>query len=353
MLAVLCVVAGAVLVVSVWLSEMRTIIVPHESSSRIARASVAMTVGGTTRIARRLPVGAALWVLDLAAPLALFTIVGYWLAALVVGFGLVLFGLGDSGQAIGFVLDWHGTTTVVLVLGAISVALVLVTFGAHLVRLTDAYSRRERLVNSLAARASTPLDADQLLADHLRGGSRDNLDLLFRSWLDWVADVHATHVGYPVLVHYRSARRLAWVEAAVIVMDAAALVTTLAPRWAPPHARVLLDGGSACIRDLAERAGVRLPAGTNTVSLHGREERAFGDTVLMAVRAGLPEERNRSQAWDIFQAERTRYAPYAAQLGARLQYDRVAMGRARPLLRLAHRRNPRSISWDDLDGSVE
>lgn len=353
MLAVLCVVAGALLVVSVWLSVMRTIIVPHASSSRIARASVAVTVGSATRITRWLPPKAALWMLDLAAPLALFTIVIYWLVAIMAGFGLVLFGLGDRGQTVGFAFAWHGPTTAVLVLGAISVSLVLVAFGAHLVRLTEAYSRRERLVNSLAARASTPLDADQLLADHLRGGSRDNLDLLFRSWLDWVADVHATHVGYPVLVYYRSACRLAWVEAAVIVMDAAALVTTLAPKWAPPHARVLLDGGSACIRDLAERAGVRLPVGTNTVSLHGREERAFGDTVLMAVRAGLPEERNRSQAWDIFQAERTRYAPYAAQLGARLQYDRVAVARGRSLLRLSSRRNPQSISWDDLDGSVE
>ncbi|HEX5406230.1 MAG TPA: hypothetical protein VFX16_28465 [Pseudonocardiaceae bacterium] len=329
-IAVLSVIAGAVLVIWVWLSVIRTVIIPHECSSRIARATVSVVIGTATPIARRLPPVAALWVLDMAAPLILLATVIYWLVALMVGFGLLVFGLGGKVEPVGFAIMWRGPTTVVMAVAAISVPLVLVAFTTHLVRLTEAYSRRERLVNSLAARASTPVDADQLLVDHLRGGSRDNLDLLFRSWLDWVADVHATHVGYPVLVYYRSARQLAWVEAAVIVMDAAALVTTLAPTWAPPHARVLLDGGSACIRDLTERAGIRLSAGTTTVSLQGREERTFGDTVLMALRAGLPQERNHSQAWNIFQAERTRYAPYAAQLCARLQYDRVMTARPRP-----------------------
>lgn len=344
--AVLCGLAGVVLMVSVWLSVLRTVVIPRQSSSRVARFAGRAVVGTGSSLAARLPRRAGDTVLEFVAPVVLFATGVVWLVLLLAGLALFAFALDGARSP----FTWHGPVAAAVVLAAISVPLVFVSFGVHLVRLTEAYSRRERLVNGLAARASTPLDADQLLADHLRGGSRDNLDAVFRTWLDWIADVHATHVGYPVLVHYRSARRLAWFQAAVIVMDAAALVTALAPTWAPPHARVLLDGGSSCLRDLAERVGVRLPVGLNTVSLHGREERAFGDTLLMAVRAGLPEERDRGEAWRIFQAERTRYAPYAAQLGARLLYDRTNVTW---LSNECADRDPRRIARGDSDGNVE
>lgn len=347
MMAVLSGIVGAVLVVAVWLSVLRAVVIPRQASSRVARWAVAACAGAGRWLAVRLPDRAGESVLEFVAPVAMVATVLWWLVVQLAGFALLAFGI--QGAASPF--TWHGRLAVVIVLGAISLSLVLVTFAAHLVRLTDAYSRRERLVNGLAARASTPLDADQLLADHLRGGSRDNLDSVFRSWLDWIADVQATHVGYPVLVHYRSVRRLAWFQAAVIVMDAAALVTALAPTWTPPHARVLLDAGSSCLRDLAGQLGVLLPVELNMVSLHGREDRAFGETLLMAVRAGLPEERDRGAAWRMFQAERTKYAPYAAHLGARLLYDRTNVTYAPN--GCPDSRDPQRTARERSDGNVE
>jgi len=99
-------------------------------------------------------------------------------------------------------------------------------------------------------------------------------------------------------------------------MDAAALVQATAPRWAPMHAKVLLDVGSVCLQDLAARIGIVLPV--MTVSLHGREEQAFSDTLKFAIDSGLPAERDIDHASSTFQKIRVRYAPFAVLIGSQL-----------------------------------
>jgi hypothetical protein len=281
-----------------------------------------------TRIAIRLPRRAGDRLMELCAPLALFVMASWWLLVIVLG-GLVLIG-GLHGAVVGqlgeFVVFHPQTYVDVLTLGVAvwwSLLLLAGSFATHLLRFTDAYSRRERLVTGLGAMATEVTDADLLLANHLRSGTRDNLDAQFKQWLDWIADVHSTHTGYPALVYYRSTTRLSWLQAAVIMLDTAALVRAVAPGWAPPHAEALLEGGGSCLRELAAGLGIVLPIGMDTVSLQGREERAFGDTMRLAVCAGLPEERDGEGAWRVFQQERTRYAPYAVLMGSRLLCDRM------------------------------
>ncbi|PPK65448.1 hypothetical protein V5P93_005773 [Actinokineospora auranticolor] len=341
MLTAVCAVAGALLVVLVWLSVLRTVFIPRFTPTRTAKWSSRLVTGACTALARRLPRRAGERVMEYAAPLALFTMAACWLVIGSLGFFLL-------GTAVhGSVLEL-GEYARMLVLRArddavtalapaiwLSTLLISAAFTVHLLRFTDAYSRRERLVTSLASRAREPLDAEQLLATHARGGSRDGLDRQFKDWLDWLADVHATHSGYPALVHYRSVCGLTWVRAAVIMLDAAALVAAVAPTWAPPHTSPLLHRGRACLQDLAGDLGSPLPAVLAPVSLQGREERAFGETVALMVDAGLPAERDPDQAWWAFQCERGRYAPFADALGHRLLHDRVEFednrGHGRPI----------------------
>ena len=80
--------------------------------------------------------------------------------------------------------------------------------------------------------------------------------------------------------------------------------------------RWLLRAGSSCVRRLAEQIGVTPPA--VPVSLQGREERGFDDSVGLVLDAGLAEERDRQEAWSAFQELRGRYAPYAAAIDFRL-----------------------------------
>jgi hypothetical protein len=200
--------------------------------------------------------------------------------------------------------------------GVTSAALVLVMFGGYVIQLSHAYQRRERMIIRAATRVRVVTDADKLLADHLRAGSRDSLDTYFAQWADWLADIYESHAGNPALVFHRSAGRLCWAKAALIVMDAAALVEAVAPRWAPLHTKVLLDIGSSCLQHLARRLDIVLP--TLTVSLHGREEREFAETMRLATDSGLPAERDLNHSRAEFQEIRLRYAPYAVLISARL-----------------------------------
>lgn len=315
-------VAGTALVVAVWLSVLRTVFVPRQRPPVVARVVPRVVAVVAAAVGRRVPGVRGERVMTLSAPLSLFAILGVWLAGLAAGFALLAVGAGvpATPAALGrfAVVHTGGAVDVLAAAGWFSAVLVTAVFLLHLVRVTDAYSRREILVAGLAAQAVLAADAERIIADHVRGGSRAGLDALFATWARWLADIRCTHVGYPVLVHYRPATELCWLEASVIMLDAAALVEALAPSWALPHSRVLLDTGVGCLQRIGAELGIE-PSRAE-VSLHGREQRVFADTVRLVSGAGLPVERGRQQAWEVFQGARTRYAPYAAEMASKLLY---------------------------------
>lgn len=287
----------------------------------MARWTVRVCAAVAIRVARRLPARAREWVMQFCAPFGLFVMATGWLFGVLLGFGLLAISIGgvasDSRSLVRFfTLDTAGIASLLAMCGAISGLLVLMAFVAYLVHYLDAYRRRERMIIRSAKQVHLVTDADHLLADYLRAGSRDALDTCFAQWADWLADIHGSHASYPALVYQRSAGIQCWAKTALIVMDAAALVEAVAPRWAPLHTRVLLDVGSACLQDVAKHVGVVLPV--MTVSLHGREERPFDDTMALATGSGLPAERDVSGARTAFQEIRVRYAPYAVLIGSRL-----------------------------------
>jgi hypothetical protein len=309
---------GVVVLVLVWLSVLRTTLIPRRSSSRIARWTARACAAAGTAIARRLPERRREWVLELCAPLSLFVMATGWLVGVVVGFGLLAAAFGDGSRGLtGFLrVDTGGTGGVLAVAAAVSAVLVAAAFAAYLVHFMHAYRRRESMIIRSATQVRLVTDADALIADYLRVGSRESLDSYFEQWAGWLADIYDSHVSYPGLVYHRPAGRLCWAKAAMTIMDAAALVVAVAPRWAPLHTRVLLEVGSCCLQRLARHVGIVLPL--PTVSLQGREEREFGDTMKLAVDSGLPAERDIDCAWAFFQEARVRYAPYAVLIGAQL-----------------------------------
>lgn len=307
-------IAGLGLVAVVLLSVVRTVLIPGRSASRMARWSVRMCTMVGSAMACTLPKRARGMVTSFSVPVGLFTMAFGWLVGLVAGSVLLVLALGGiaDGPLVGTQPLAITPLEMIGVLTVISAALVLTAFAAYLVHFLRAYQRREWLVSRLVTRVSRVSDADALLADYLRAGSRENLDFYFAECAGWLADVCDSHVRYPGLASHRGSSRLCWPKAALIVMDAAALLAALAPRWAPPHTRVLLDVGTACLQRMAKQTGVAIPV--SQVSLHGREERAFGDTVRLARESGLEAERDIASAWAAFQTTRVRYAPYAVLL---------------------------------------
>jgi hypothetical protein len=302
MVEVVAATCGFVVLLVVWLSVLRTTLIPRRSSSRMARWTARGCAAVGTACARRLPARWREGVLELCAPASLFAMAAGWLFGIALGFVLLAVAFGISAA--------------LLVAGMLSAVLVAAAFAAYLVHFMHAYHRRESMVVRSATQVQLVTDADVLLADYLRSGSRESLDSYFELWAGWLADIYDSHVSYPGLIYHRSAGRLCWAKAAMIIMDAAALVLAVAPRWAPLHARVLLNVGSCCLQRLARQVGIApfRPA----VSLQGREEREFGDTMRLAVDSGLPAECDTDWAWTVFQEARVQYAPYAVLIGTRL-----------------------------------
>jgi hypothetical protein len=258
MIAALLTVAGVAVLVVVWSSVLHALL-PSQAPPRAARWSARWVAVAVTPLARRLARAPRERVMALSAPVSLFAMLVAWLLGQGVGFVLLAAGIAGvrtDPAALGrfFALELTGAAQLVGLLCWLATIIVIGTFVAYLVAVTNAYSRRELLAVRLSARAARPPDAERILASYVQSGSRDELDGLFAEWTGWLADIRCSHVNYPSLVYIRPASELCWLQAAVIVLDAAALLEAIAPSWMTPYTQALLDTGIRCI----ERMGADL-----------------------------------------------------------------------------------------------
>jgi len=323
MISVLLAVAGVALLVIVGLSTLRAVLAPRQSPPRVARWTVRLVSTVLIAIGARLPREPRERVMTLCAPLSLFGMLLCWLFGLFLGFALfasAVTGIDLDADGLGrfFALQETGGARIAGLLAWLSSAIVIGLFLVHLIRITNAYTRRELLAARLSAQAAKPPDAERILAAYVRSDSRNQLDVLFADWTGWLADIRCTHVCYPALVYYRPASEMCWLQAATIVLDAAALVEAIAPSWAVPYTRALLDTGMRCFERLGSDLGITLAH--SEVSLQGREQFGFDETIKVTTSAGLPTERSPREAWLAFQGLRTRYAPYTTAIASILLY---------------------------------
>jgi hypothetical protein len=306
---------GAALVATTWLSVIRTVFTPRQRSSLLARSTVRVVAAVVRVPALRTHGELRERIQDLCTPTSLLATGGIWVAATGAGFALLAWAIdGSPASLYTNPADDAALTAVALLSGA----LMLATFTTHLIAVMAAYTRREGPVTRLAARATQTPDADLVLADYLRTGSRGHLDEMFAEWSTWLADVQTTHLSYPAIAYMRPFGSLCWAKAALIVLDCAAITEATAPGWAPPNTRPLLTIGGYCLPRLARQLGDhedRFP-----VSYHGREMNSFPDTYRIAVKAGMPPERSQADAEAAFIRLRINYAPYVIAIGERLLY---------------------------------
>jgi hypothetical protein len=319
--AALTIIGVAVLVI-VWLSVLRTVLVPRQAPPRAARWSARGVAVTMIAIGRRLPERFQETFLTLCGPLCQFAMLLGWLAGLALGFTMLALGEGSDVVDLGRILTFDTPDhRVIGVVAWVSVAVLLGLFSVHLALVANAYFERERLAASLPAQAARLSDAEHMLATYVSSDSRTQLDALFGQWTRWLSDIRRTHVSYPALVYYRPSTEMCWLHATMIMLDAAALVEAIAPSWAMPSTRALLDTGIRCLERVA--ADMRIELTPAVVSLHGREQFGFVDTIAVATSAGLPVERSPQEVWRIFQNLRTKYAPYASTMAMTMLYNVV------------------------------
>jgi hypothetical protein len=318
-------VLGLVILATVVASVARTALVPGGRSSRMVRGSLRLALG-TGRLAVRIggcervrPRAA-----DMIGPAALLVVLLGWLFGLLNGFVLLAVSVGGvrtnvdalAGQFLRTGPEQASRLGQAVVVGSwAAMGTAIACFAGYLSTIAAAYGRRERGVRRLASQAVRPPDAESMLAGYLRAGPR-GIDPLLAEWDRWFSDVRTTHSAYPVLITLPASGSLCWLQAMVIALDTAALVDALMPTTASPAARGLLRSGTACLHELADR--LRVPVRTPVVSLQGREESDFPDTVKTALRAGLTVERDEQHAWRAFQSWRQAYAPHASAIAAHL-----------------------------------
>jgi hypothetical protein len=246
-LAVLAIVAGVALLAFILIDTFETIILPRG----VARGT------GLTRLFYRTMwrVWAALasrfrprrreTFLSGFGPLSLPLLLSVWAFCLILGFGLVHWGVMEF-QVLDrrpFWVDVYMSATTFFTLGigdvapssALGRAFVAAEAGVgfgflalvigYLPVLYGAFSRRELHISLLDPRASSPPTAAELLRRYRQMDSLESLPRVLRDWELWAAELLESHLSYPVLAYYRSQHdRQSWLAAMTCVLDACALI---------------------------------------------------------------------------------------------------------------------------------
>lgn len=243
-------IAGIACLSIVLLDAFQTIILPRRASGRFRLTSVFYFVtwrpwaffARRIRTARRRET-----VFSYYGPLSLILLLVVWAGAMILGFALIFFALGnpflDAHSGSGFRSDLYvsGTTIFTLGLGdvtpqsAASRVLTILEAGTGLGFLAvvmgyfpvlySAFSRREVSIALLDARAGSPPTAAELMRRHSHQGADHALATLLIEWERWSAELLESHISYPLLCYFRSQHaNQSWLSALTAILDASALL---------------------------------------------------------------------------------------------------------------------------------
>ena len=263
-------------------------------------------------------------------PVALIVQLLFWAACLVLGFGLLLVGAGDSIAdgllqaltalfTVGAVhIGGAPDTGVDIAIGAIWVVIVALQI-AYLPALYSSFNRRESLVALLESRAGVPAWGPELLARHQLVGITDTLPDFYAGWEAWAADVAESHTTYPVLLLFRSPEPwYSWLLGLIAVLDAAAMHLALAPSEASSQARLCLRMGFTLLNRIATTLRWEVDEDPNPEGPIELTFEEFERAVAMLVSVGFAIERSAEEAWPDFRGWRVNYETVAYRLADRL-----------------------------------
>jgi hypothetical protein len=312
---------GAVSVLIVLGSAMRTVMLPGAVPTFIARAAFLPVRGVLRALAMRSSGRRREEMLALQGPMGLLSQLAAWVILVGVGFAAVVWAADVRPASADGVRQalWESAsslTTVGLVrpqqtAGEV-IAFVEAGVGLELLALVitylptiyGAFSRREALVSRLSVRAGAPPTGAALLSRSWQLGRFDRLEEVWLSWEEWFIDVGETHTSFPVLSFFRSPRAsTSWVTAAGAVLDAAALVDAGVGPAPNSRAELCLEAGIDALSAVVSFFGApgrgadwpRLPQDTMAATLADLAEE------------GVPLRCDAEQVWNNFARWRAQY----------------------------------------------
>jgi hypothetical protein len=267
------------------------------------------------------------------APLLLVSLLIFWVAMLMFGYGLIFFGLRGELKPepdLGTALYFAGTSLLtigygdVVPVGGAARAVSLITgasgFGVvaivttFLFSIFGAFQTREAFVVLFTNRAGAPPSAIEMIETHSRLKIISNLEATMRESQLWMAQVMETHLAYPVLTYFRSTHdSISWIAVFGTVLDAATLTITTLDVPYKGEALILNRLGRHFVNDVSSY--FRFEGDGDA----GVERAEFDIAYDRLGAAGLPLH-DRDTAWKQFSELRS---TYASRLNQMAQYWRI------------------------------
>ena len=266
------------------------------------------------------------------APLALMLMLIIWVGTLIMGFGLIFWGLctrfkpilhsfgealyvaGVTVLTIGFgdYAPEDGMARVFTLMAGASGLAVFALVISLLFTLYTTFERREVLSLGLDARAGSPPSGVALLQNYSQLELLDKLPQFFEAWEEWSAQVLQSHIAYPLLLFFRSSHdNESWIASLGAVLDSATLlITTVAPcdkcgKGPIGSARLMFRMGTHTVVDLSHWFGFRFDE--DEAPPVGVERHEFDKAREQLAKAGF-SLRPADQAWADFSHHRAQYA---------------------------------------------
>jgi hypothetical protein len=325
-LHVLSVLAGAVVVVLIVTDAVGTLVVTQGRTApwRPTRVWYSSTWRATRALCARLPFKGSEVALSVYPAVSLLGLLVLWLAGLVLGWGLLYWGIGFKvlgSSDLGTVFYYAGTslltpafgtahgaaertlTLVETLTGLGTIALLI----SYLPALYGAYSRREARLLTLDDPLGARITPVRVIAVHSGDGDRELLYRFFAEWEMWIAEILESHVSYPMLALFRSQHPgQSWITALGVVTDAATLTCACVDGADQREPYFTYRRGRRAVMEISERLHVRAGIPEDWLTPANFD---VAWEVLLGL--GLPL-RNKSDSWERLQVLRSSY-------GTRLQ----------------------------------
>ena len=273
-------------------------------------------------------------ILGIYAPLLLVSLLGFWVATLIAGYGLIFYGLrtgvsgitdfpsalyfaGTSLITIGYgdIVATNGWARLFSVAAGASGFAVVAVVTTFLYSVLQQFQAREVFVVMLGTRAGSPPSGVTFIETTIRLGIGDSLPSFLREAQRWMAQVMESHLSYPVLTYFRSSHDYeSWVATIGTLLDASTLAITCFDVDSVGEARLTNALGRHLVKDFTHY--FNLPE-TDEVGVERHEFDLVWDRLASA---GVPLLDDRDHAWQLFSETRR---TYAGQLNAMARWWRI------------------------------
>lgn len=313
-------VAGATIVLQIFGSAIRTVILPRGTPVKLTRwVFLATRTFFGLRLGHKTGYDKRDRIMALYGPVGLFTLLTVWLFSALLGYGLMFWAVearsirhalalsGSSLFTLGFV---EASTSSELALSFAEAATGLVLLAlliTYLPTIYGAFSRRELQVAKLEVRAGSPPTGLELLQRAWRLQRLAHLTDFWIEWEEWFADVEESHTSLPVLAFFRSPQPdRSWITAAGAVLDGASLLSSTVDVERNIEAELCIRAGYVALRRIAGYFEIQYDANPSPDDPVSISEGEFNAVYEKLRESGLPLK-DRENAWRNFCGWRVNY----------------------------------------------